>query len=272
MALLSVIVITFNEERNIERCLRSVQWADEVIVVDSFSTDRTIALAKNYTPHVFQHAYDGDIPQRERGIAKATGEWIFYIDADEEVSPELQEEMRHLLGSATAKAGYVVPRKVSAFGRWILHGGWYPDYTFRLFRRANYRAEHAEVHGGFTVDGEKGRLKGFLFHYTYETIEQYLSKMNDYTSLQVSSKLRDAPAMRVSWTKILLSPPSHFFRKYFSQKGYKDGFAGFTLAALGAIYTLALYAKVWEYQMRKSEGKGILPPITNVELQSYKRA
>ncbi len=272
MAKLSVIIITFNEEKNIERCLRSVQWADEIIVVDSYSTDKTVELAKRYTPHIFQHSYDGDIPQRERAFARAGGDWLFYIDADEEVSSELREEITRTLDSTNANNGYFVPRKVAVLGRWILHGGWYPDYTFRLFRRDKYRAERAEVHGGFTVDGAKGRLRGPLFHYTYDTIEQYLAKMNDYTSLQVSNKLRDDPDMNVRWTKILLSPPSHFFRKYISQKGYKDGFVGFLLAALGATYTLALYAKMWEYQMRKREGKGLLPPITNVDLQLHKRA
>jgi len=270
MPTVSAIVITLNEEKNIERCLRSVQWMDEIIVFDSFSTDKTIEFAKRFTPHVFQHAYDGDIPQRERGIAKSTGNWIFYIDADEEVSDELRDEIKRVINSPDAKEGYFVPRKVSVLGRWILHGGWYPDFTFRLFRREKYRAECAEVHGGFTVDADKGRLSGFLYHYTYETIEQYLAKMNDYTSLQVSNKLKENPNLKVGWTKILLSPPAHFVRKFFSNKGYKDGFVGFILAALGAIYTLALYSKLWEYRMRVQEGKGILPPITNVELQRYK--
>ncbi|MBI1804423.1 MAG: glycosyltransferase family 2 protein [Ignavibacteriae bacterium] len=272
MAALSVILITFNEEKNIERCLQSVRWADEIIVLDSYSTDRTVELARRFTSHVFQHSYDGDIPQRERGFAKATGGWLFYIDADEEVSSELMEEIKGIINARETKDGYYVPRKVAVLGRWIMHGGWYPDYTLRLFRREKYRAEHAEVHGGFAVDGEKGRLHGFLHHYTYATIEQYLAKMNDYTSLQVSNKLREDPNINISWIKIFLSPPSHFFRKFISNKGYKDGFVGFILAALGAIYTLGLYAKLWEYRMRKREGKGLLPPMTNVELQPYKRA
>ena len=269
MSKISAIVITFNEERNIERCLESLRWADELIVVDSFSIDRTVDLARKYTNNIIQHVYDGDIKQRERGFAVAKSDWLLYIDADEEVTPELQEEILHATNSSNAKDGYSLPRKVSIFGKWIYHGGWYPDYSFRLFRRDKYRAEHAEVHGGFTIDGEKGTLTSFLHHYTYETIDQYLAKMNDYTSLQISNKLKENA--RIGWTKIVLSPLSHFLRKYFSNKGYKDGVHGFILAVLGSIYTLALYTKLWEYQMRNKEGNGLMPPITNLELQANKR-
>jgi glycosyltransferase involved in cell wall biosynthesis len=271
MARLSVVLITLNEERNIDRCLGSVAWADEIIVVDSFSTDETIARARAHTPVILQHVYDGDIRQRERGFALATGEWLFYIDADEEVTPELRDEILAVMRDPSAKAGYSVPRRVMVFGRWILHGGWYPDMTFRLFRKDAYRSELAEVHGGFTVDGEKGALRGELLHYTYADIEQYLAKMNDYTSLQVSNKLASHPSVRPGWGKILLSPVSHFLRAYISRKGYKDGIHGFLLAALGALYTFALYAKIWEYQFRKDEGEGVLPPITNLELRAFKQ-
>ncbi|MBI1806770.1 MAG: glycosyltransferase family 2 protein [Ignavibacteria bacterium] len=271
MPKLSAIVITYNEERNIERCLRSIQWTDEIIVVDSFSTDRTVELAKSFTSHILQHEYDGDIAQRERGFGQATGDWLFYIDADEEVSLELKDDVRREITSATAKDGYLIPRAVSIFGKWIYHGGWYPDYTLRLFRRGKYFPKRAEVHGGFAVRGETGTLKGQLYHYTYETIEQYVSKMNDYTSLQVSDKLNTNPSMEVGTSKIVLSPLSHFVRKYVSNKGYRDGIHGFVLAVLGAIYTLSLYAKIWEYRMRKREGRGLMPPITNLELRNAKR-
>src|SRR5260221_1827683 len=182
MERLSVVVITFNEENNIERCLRSVRWADEVVVVDSFSSDRTVGLAKKYADTVIQHEFDGDIPQRERGFAVAAGTWLLYVDADEEATPELEAEIRAVLASHDARAGYEIPRKVFIFGTQIAHGGWQPDYAFRLFRRDRYRAEAAEVHGGFTVDGPRGRLPGLLNPYTYDSIGQYVAKMNDYTS------------------------------------------------------------------------------------------
>jgi glycosyltransferase involved in cell wall biosynthesis len=271
MPRLSVIIITYNEERNIERCLRSVQWADEIIVVDSLSTDRTVEICKQFTGNILLHEYDGDIPQRERGFALASGEWLMYIDADEEISIELKDEILGVINGATPKEGYSFLRKSFIFGTWTEHGGWFPDYTFRLFRKDSYVAEYAEVHGGFSVRGEKGVLNGHLYHYTYESIEQYLSKMNDYTSLAVFNKLKDDPSIDVGVMKIVLSPLSHFFRKFISTKGYKDGLHGFILAALGGIYTLALYTKLWEYRMRQREGLNVLPPITNLELQRAKR-
>ncbi len=271
MPRLSVILITYNEERNIERCLHSVRWADEIIVVDSFSTDRTLELAKKYTENIIQHSYDGDIRQRERGFEISTGDWLFYIDADEEMSPELAEEIRTTIVSDKTSEGYNVPRKIKVFDKWIFHGGWYPDHTFRLFKKGKYRAEHAEVHGGFTVDGVKGTLQNPLYHYTYNTIEDYFNKMNPYTSLAVSNKLKDNPNIGVTWMKIVLSPLSHFLRKFFINKGYKDGFHGFLLAAFGAIYTLALYAKIWEYRQAQTSGRP-LPPITNAELTVLKKS
>lgn len=268
MPKLSVILITYNEEKTVERCLRSVAWAEEIIVVDSFSTDRTVELAKKFTPIVIQHEYDGDIPQRQRGFDLSKGEWLLYIDADEEATEELKAEILTTISSPGAKDGYFVPRKVRAFGKWIRHGGWYPDYSFRLFRKDKYAAEPAEVHGGFTVNGEKGRLNSFLLHYSYESIEHYIDKMNVYTSLQITNKLRENVSA-VHLTKVLLSPASHFFRKFISQRGYRDGFHGFVLAVLGALYTLALYTKLWEYRFREREGKGVLPPITNVEIRKF---
>ncbi len=270
MASLSVIVITFNEEHNLRRCLESVRWADEIIVIDSFSTDRTVDIAREFTPHVDQHAYDGDIPQRERGFARAKGDWLLYIDADEEVTPSLREEIVRVINEPASCDGYEIPRRVHIFGRWVEHGGWSPDFTRRLFRKGHIVAEHAEVHGGFNVRGTGGRLTGVLNHYTYATIAQYLEKMNDYTSLQVSAKLREKGSAHVGLRKIVLSPLSHFVRKYFIQKGYLDGIHGLVLAALGALYTLSLYAKLWEYRYFQKAGAA-LPPVTNVELKELQR-
>lgn len=268
---LSVVVITFNEERNIGRCLKSIRWADEIIIVDSFSTDRTIEIARGYTSMIVQHEFDGDIPQRERGFAAAKGDWLMYIDADEEASEQLEQEVRTVINSPDARGGYYVSRKVSILGQWILHGGWYPDPSFRLFRRSAYVALPAEVHGGFAVNGTTGRLDSELYHYTYASLEEYLRKMNAYTSLQVSNKLREDPQRSAGVRKIVLSPLSHFVRKFFFQQGYKDGILGFILAVFGSIYTLALYAKLWEYQMQQRQGSSALPPITNLELMEYRR-
>jgi (heptosyl)LPS beta-1,4-glucosyltransferase len=271
MARLSVVLTTLNEERNIDRCLGSVRWADEIVVVDSFSTDRTVELARNYTERIYQHEYPGSSRQVERGIQYATGKWILVIDADEEVTPPLAEELRRVAATDPPVAGYDILRRPRAFGHWIDHGGWFPDYQFRLFRKDRYTANHQEVHGGFEPNGPRGRIEALLLHHTYDTVFSYVEKMNDYTSLQVSNKLRDNPAAAAGWTKILLSPLSHFLRMFVSNRGYRDGMHGFVLALLDATYSMLLYAKLWEYRMQQREGRGTLPPITNADLHGVKR-
>jgi len=270
MATVSVILITLNEERNIDRCLRSVQWADEIVVVDSFSRDRTIERARQYTDRIYQHEYPGSSRQVERGIGYATGEWILILDADEEVSPELAKEIRASIAAAGSNVAYRILRRPWAFGRWIDHGGWFPDYQLRLFRKDRYRPEHQEVHGGFGADGPVGQLSGLVYHYTYETIYAYVARMNDYTSLEVSNKLASSPDRKVRKRDLLLSPLSHFLRMYFVKRGYRDGMNGLVLALLDATYAMLLYAKLWEYRTAQREGRPV-PPITNAALNQVKR-
>lgn len=270
MQTLTVVLVTLNEEKNIERCLNSVRWANEIVVVDSFSKDRTVELARRFTEKVYQHEYPGTSRQVERGINYSSGGWIFVIDADEEMSEELAAEVKAVLANPGDMAGYEFIRKPSAFGKWIEHGGWFPDYQFRFFRRDSYYPEHQEIHGGFNTQGKRGRLKGYLYHHTYETIYSYVEKMNEYTSLHVSNKLKDNPDATATWRNLILNPLSHFLRMFISKQGYKDGFHGFVLALLDATYTMLLYAKLWEYRYRQREGQGTLPPITNAELNRLK--
>lgn len=270
MGKISVIVITFNEEKNIDRCLKSITWANEIIVVDAFSTDKTVELARAYATDVLLHVYDGEVPQRERGFQRATGEWLFWIDADEEVSVELKNQILEVVHSPHALDGYAVARKASVLGKWIEHGGWFPDWQFRLVKRDKIVAEYQEIHGGFTTKGTRGNLPGILYHFTYSSLSEYLRKMNDQTSLHVSNKLREQPKLRIGWHKIVLSPLSYFLRMFIVQKGYKDGMHGFILACYSALYTTLMYAKTWEYRSRQEEGLGILPPIKNAEVQKMK--
>jgi glycosyltransferase involved in cell wall biosynthesis len=273
-ARLSVVLITLNEERNIQRCLNSVRWADEIIVVDSFSRDRTVQLARGYTSHVYEHEYPGSSRQVEYAIGYATGEWIFVIDADEEMSAGLAAQVQAVVREGAARpggiAGYDVLRRPKAFGKWIESGGWYPDYQFRLFRKTAFRVNHQEVHGGIEPVGERGRLDGHLYHYTYDTIYAYVAKMNDYTSLQVTNKLKSDPDVRATRRNLVLNPLSHFLRMYLSRKGYRDGFHGFVLALLDAVYTMLLYAKLWEHRMHEEQRSGFHPPITNADLNRLK--
>jgi glycosyltransferase involved in cell wall biosynthesis len=272
MPAVSVVTITWNEERNIERCLASVRWADDIVVVDSFSTDRTVELARRFTDKVIQHPYEGSTRQMEFGIRHATGEWILFLDADEEVTPALAEEIRRVLGSGSACTGFHLLRRPRAFGRWLEHGGWFPDWQFRLVRRDCYTVRHAEVHGGFSSPEPHGRLEGVVNHYTYANVYAYVARMNDYTSLEVANRLRRRPDARARWYNLLVNPLSAFLRMYISRKGYRDGFHGFVLALLDGTYSLLSYIKLWEYRMREREGGGELPPITNTQLNPIKRS
>ncbi|MEW6510600.1 MAG: glycosyltransferase family 2 protein [Bacteroidota bacterium] len=270
MATLAVVTITLNEERQIERCLSSVRWADEIIVVDSLSTDRTVEIARRFTSKVYLRDYPGSTRQMEQGISYASSDWILFLDADEEVTPELADEIRDVLKSGTAITGFEILRRPWAFGRWIEHGGWFPDWQCRLIRKDSYTVNHAEVHGGFSTTGPHGRLTGMVNHFTYPTIAAYLSRMNDYTSLEVANRLAARPDAAAHWYNMLLSPLSHFLRMYISRTGVRDGMQGFILSVLDALYSFALYAKLWEYRRARREGRAT-PPITNAELNVMKR-
>jgi len=265
----SVIVLTLNEERNIVRCLESVRWADETIVVDSHSADGTAGIARGFGAKVIVHEYDGDIRQRARGFEAATGEWLLVLDADEAVSPGLAGEIREAVGTGGGPDGYELPILMNFRGKWIRNGGWYPGYTLRLFRKERVGVEDAAVHGGYVVAGGKGRFRNPVHHYSYDSIAHYLAKMNDYTSLQVSNLLRSKPGYVPGPAKLVFSPLSHFVRNYVTWKGYRDGLEGFLLASLDSIYALALYAKLWEYRTRS--GAGEPPPVDVAAVRAMKR-
>jgi hypothetical protein len=156
------------------------------------------------------------------------------------------------------------------FGKWIEHGGWFPDYQYRFFRRNKFTSNHHEVHGGFEPVGKVGTLNGLVYHYTYETVYAYVARMNDYTSLFISNKLEQNPNVIPRWHHLIFNPLSHFLRMFISKKGYKDGFHGFVLSLLDASYSMLVYAKLWEYRMQEQRG-GKLPPINNSELNKVKR-
>lgn len=264
---LSLVITTFNEEKNISRCLESAKWADEIILIDSFSTDRTIELASKFNVKIIQREYPGSSRQVEFGINQTINDWVFVIDADEEISKELKEEIESIL---TAKehsiSAFEIPRKVFFLGKWIEHSGWYPDYQLRFFRKDSVSAVHAEVHGFFRAKTKAAKLQGLLYHYTYHTLYDYLQRINYYTSLHVSNKFSDPKNKKVRWYHLVVNPIGAFIRLFFSNRGYKDGFQGFILALFSSIYTMALYAKIWEYRKCKESSRE-LPPITNLDFQ-----
>ncbi|MDD8017871.1 MAG: glycosyltransferase family 2 protein [Bacteroidota bacterium] len=258
--MISVTIITKNEEQNIERCLRSVQWADEIIVVDAMSDDGTADAARKFTTKVIQREWKGFADQKEFALQQASSEWVLSLDADEEVTEELQSEILHTIKTGTEINGFEIPRKSFFLGKWIQYGGWYPGYQLRLLKKSKTTMNHRPVHEGFLVEGEKGQLKYPLNHYTYHSIYQYLDKMNDYSSLDVVNKISDGKTIR--WYHFILNPLSQFLRMFFSLRGYKDGLRGFLLAYYSSLNTLAVYAKSWEYQKALKQ-REILPPVTS---------
>jgi glycosyltransferase involved in cell wall biosynthesis len=247
MATLSVIVLTLNEERNLADCLESVRWVDEVILVDSGSTDKTIAIARQYTANIHTIAWQGYGAARNFGVAKAKGEWILWLDADERVMPELAEEIREIVRkNDPAVAGYSVARRAFFLGRWIRHCGWYPSRVTRLFRREKGKFSETRVHERLLLDGPVVTTSHDLIHYTDPDLNHYFTKFNKYTSLAVED-LR-AQGRRFSLVDLLVRPPFMFIKMYILRAGFLDGIQGLILSVLSSAYVFTKYAKLWESQ------------------------
>jgi glycosyltransferase involved in cell wall biosynthesis len=239
---ISVIVITHNEAVNLERCLDSVKpFASEIVVVDSASSDGTRAIAARYTDRVLIEPWRGYGPQKQFALEQARCSWVFSIDADEQVSPELAGEITALDGSGD---GYLVPRVVWYLNRWIRHGIWYPDPVLRLFRRDRARFTPDPVHERVVLQGSVGRLEGALHHYSYRDIAHHVAKMNEMASL--AARQMAERGQRAGWVRLGLKPGWEFLRAYVLERGFLDGMAGFIVAALHAQYTFLKYARLHE--------------------------
>ena len=253
---ISVIVITHNEEKNIDPCLKSVQWADERIVVDSFSSDRTVEIAKELGAKVFQRDWSGFADQKRFALEQTNHSWILSIDADERVSEALRKEILNILKEGTSRDGFYMPRRSYFLGKWIRHGGWYPGYVLRLFRREKATLPDVKVHEGFLVDGSTGYLKGDLLHNTHPTIDQSLKKMisrNHWIALERV----EHEHKKVRWYDLIFHPAAAFSKKYFSRKGFLDGIHGFILALIDAIVKIVLYMDIWDIQHREEKEKNL---------------
>ena len=241
---MSVVIITLNEERNLPRCLRSVRWADEIIVVDAHSTDSTVEIAVEHGAQVIDHDWTGYGPAKQLGIDNAAGPWILSIDADEEVTPELAAEIQTAVSSPEAVAGYYMPRRTNFLGRWIGHCGWYPDHVLRLFQKSRGRSDGAVIHERFVVDGRTAYLKHDLLHHCYPDMETYLTKSNHYTTIGAEQAF--ARGKRTGLFDLTLRPAISFFRHYVLRQGFRDGFEGLMVSALSASAVFVKYAKLYK--------------------------
>lgn len=255
MEKLSVVVITYNEADNISRCLESVKWADEIIIVDSFSTDRTLDIARKYTNKTFQRAWDGYGRQKNYAIAKTTHKWVLSLDADERVTPRLAEEIMALFQSGQPPmAAYEMPRKAFFGDTWVRHGGWYPDYVIRLFRKDKARFNERPVHEAVEVSQPTGRLQHSIEHYTYRTISDFIHRMDRYSTL--SAELYYKEGRRVGWVETVFRAWFTFVQMFLLKRGFLDGALGFQLAILYSYYTFVKYMKVKElWQSENRAGK-----------------
>jgi len=241
---ISCCIVCYNEEQNIRRCLESVKWCDELVIVDSFSSDRTVEICREYTSQVIQHAWPGYVEQKRFALAQATHEWVLNVDADEEVSPELRDEILAVLQrNDPAVDGFYVPRLVYYLGRWWWRG-WYPGYRLRLFRKPKVRWGGVNPHEKVLLRGQADRLRGNLYHYTYENISDHLQAIDGLTEIAARELALRGKHTRVP--HLVLHPFWRFLRFYFLRGGIRDGIPGFFVAATSAFYVFLKYAKLRE--------------------------
>ncbi len=245
MMTIAAIVITKDEERNIAACLESLKWVDEMIVVDAESKDRTVELAKAYTPKVFVRAWPGYGPQKNFAMAQAAADWILIVDADECISDELREEIRALLQKPGPAFAYRIPRRNFYYGYWIRGAGQYPDPQLRLVRRGRGRYNDLPVHEHLEVDGPIGELHGHLDHHTHPTVLAHESKIERYSTLAAEERIRTGKP-EAAWYHLLVNPVWTFVKFYFFRRGYRDGLPGLIVSGFSAAHVLLKYAKLWE--------------------------
>jgi glycosyltransferase involved in cell wall biosynthesis len=244
MEMISAILITLNEEKNLEACLESIKWVDEIVIVDCGSRDRTEEIARAYTDRFRHRAWDGFARQKTYALGLASHEWILSVDADERVPAELAAEIRAAV-AAGSRDGYRLKRDNYFLGRLMTGGGWQRDYQMRLFRKSRARMTDRLVHEGFEIDGATGTLEHPLLHHTYPSISDAFAKLNEYTSLEA---IEYAGSRRSSGGAVVAHTLSSFLRSYVSRRGYRDGAHGLVLSLVSAAATALLYMKLWETQ------------------------
>jgi glycosyltransferase involved in cell wall biosynthesis len=243
---LSAVVVTQNEEKNIGRCLESLRFADEIVVVDAFSEDRTVEIARKLGAHVVSRKWDGFAPQKQYAIDQASGEWVLLVDSDEEVSEELAGEIRSVIADASElSGGFRIRRNNYFLGEAMPYGPWGKDYNVRLFRKALGAVAERPVHEGIRVDGDLGTLHGPLLHHTHQTLSQSFRRLNRYTTLEAAERVG---RRRIRLFDIVVLPLGVFLRYYIIGNCWRAGIPGFLLSAITAMYRSVLYLKVYLLQ------------------------
>ncbi len=250
---ISATIIVRNEEDNIAAVCETVAWADEIIIVDSDSTDRTVELARHYTGQVFNHEFRGYKDKHEFADAQTTGDWIFWIDADERVTPELRASIEKLREAdpVTLPAGFRIARRTQYLGRWIAHSGWSPDYQMRLYRKAASCWDGVAPHETARVRGRIETLPGEFLHYTRRNLSEHHRVLDSYTTLAAEHLHKNG--RRTRGPDLFVLPIAAFMRTYLLKQGFRDGVQGLIIAMFTAYSVFLKYAKVWESSQNGAE-------------------
>lgn len=269
---ISVLITTYNSEKNIRRAIESVKWCDEILIVDSNSNDKTIAIAEEYNPRIFYRVYEGSSRQLEYGVSLATNDYVLILDSDEEITEELRNDIKKILNSESVnKGGYKIQRRTYFINKWIKYGGWGNDFQYRLLNKPYVKFLHNhDAHWSTKSDFQPECINSYINHFTYDNIYDYIGRMNIYSSLDVKTKFQNTPNLIIKKRNFILNPLAEFVKMYFIAKGYKDGVQGFILASFSAIHKFTAYLKMWEYQYSKNTNTE-LPPVTYSELKNNRK-
>lgn len=256
---ISAFIVCFNEEADIEDCLKSVSFCDEVLVIDSFSTDRTVEICEAHGARVIQRKWPGYKEQKAFGLAATEHGWVLNLDADERISAELRDNILEVLtasyqeqqqgSTSTSLAdGYEVNRLVYYLGRWWFRGGWYPEYRLRFFRKEKVVWGGTDPHEKPIVHGRTARLSGDIYHFTYRKLADQIERLHHFSTIAAQQELNKGG--KPSWHRLLINPFLRSFKFYVLKKGYREGKAGFIVAIMEGYYTFMKYAKLWELTVK----------------------
>lgn len=254
MSKVSVVIITLNEESNLPACLDSVKWADEIVVVDSESHDQTVAIARDFGCRILINPWPGHKEQKNVAVDAASHEWILSIDADERLTPECQVEVSKIISDRDSLDGYTFPRKNFFLGKWMRHGGWYPDHVLRLFRKSKGRFGGINPHDKVTISsGQVGHLSYPIAHLTYTSFEQYITKQDAYSRIGAEELFKSKRTKKITFLSLAGKFTGKFLETYIIKGGCLDGLHGLIASMGGAYFAMLRLARLWEMQRFASE-------------------
>ena len=248
---ISACIITYNEEQNIRECLESLKWVDEIIVVDSMSTDSTVSICREYTDSVIQKTWEGHVKQKNFAINQARNDLVLCLDADERVTPELRKEIEKCLSEDSGEVdGYYCSRHSYYLGRWINHGGWYPDYKLRLFKKSRGKWGGKDPHDKVILEGTTKYLQSELHHFVYRNLSHQLQTVDNFSTITAQELNNEGEHFTV--LKLLSRPTLKFLGTYFLKRGFLDGMPGLIISVVSSFYVFLRYAKLWEKQRQNN--------------------